>query len=155
MVKQVSEPTMRQTVKELISLRREEREALGRPYETWQSNYQGLVTRWIKGADLMKSNHGIDGFTNDPEKYKIMSADDKIYRIEIHPEDISVVCFGVDGVDPRLEGEYSSIDELPDWVQARIAILSILPCEPPTEEIDGVGRRIASNIFWVYAPEDL
>lgn len=46
---------------------------------------------------------------------------------------------------------YNSADGLPDWVQAKLAVLMLLdPVEPNKKEVLGVGRRISENIYWVY-----
>lgn len=79
--------------------------------------------------------------------------DDNIYRVSIYPNGVSVVCFGLARVDSRCEGFYNSVDDLPKWVQERLAVLMITSTETPTAEVEGVGRRISSSTFWVYAPE--
>lgn len=45
---------------------------------------------------------------------------------------------------------YDSTDHLPQWMQEKLAVLSIMTANPPTSEVDGVGRRISDDIFWVY-----
>lgn len=77
--------------------------------------------------------------------------DDKIYRVHIGDDGVSIFCFGINMLDPQAEGEYDSVDDLPKWVQDRIAVLMITPAEPPTYEVEGVGRRIDENVYWVYA----
>jgi hypothetical protein len=78
--------------------------------------------------------------------------DDNIYRIGIFPDGIKVMCFGLESIDSCLEGHYDRIDDLPNWVQERIAILSMIPVTPPTGEVEGVGRRISTYVYWVFAP---
>lgn len=75
-----------------------------------------------------------------------------IYRVFIDPSlgDAKIMAIGLVGVgieDP-LEGHYSCVGELPVWVQEKIAVLMML--DPPDGPIDGVGRRIDRNVFWVY-----
>ena len=77
---------------------------------------------------------------------------DVIYRVFIDPSlgDAKIMAIGLVGVgieDP-LEGDYSCVGELPVWVQEKIAVLMML--DPPDGPIDGVGRRIDRNVFWVY-----
>lgn len=78
----------------------------------------------------------------------------RILRIEIGEKTTSVVTFGLsleDGVlDSELEGDYPNPQALPEWVQERLAILVLTSPEAPTEEVAGIGRRMAENIFWVY-----
>jgi hypothetical protein len=85
--------------------------------------------------------------------YETEMTDDRIYRVLIDPETyrVSVVCFGLDALDPRVEGEYDSVDALPAWVQERLAILMLTPAEAPTYEVKSVGRRISEDIFWVFS----
>jgi len=42
-------------------------------------------------------------------------------------------------------------DALPDWLKRKLAILMVMPYEPPTKFIPNVGRRIMENVFWVYS----
>ena len=77
--------------------------------------------------------------------------DDKIYRVTINSGGVNIVCLGMDMLDPQAEGDYDSVDDLPKWVQDRLAVLMITPLTPPTKEVDGIGRRIGANIYWVYA----
>ena len=79
--------------------------------------------------------------------------DDKLYRVVIQNGKVSVSCFGMDLLDPQAQGEYDSVDDLPKWVQDRLAVLMITSGTPPTQEVAGVGRRISSHVYWVYAPE--
>jgi hypothetical protein len=78
--------------------------------------------------------------------------DDKTYRVRVYAEGIDVVCFGLESVDSALEGHYDRVDDLPDWVKERLAVLMVLDSTPPTGELAGVGRRISESVFWVYAP---
>ena len=78
--------------------------------------------------------------------------DDNTYRISIFPDGIDVVCFGLESVDSQLEGHYDGIDLLPNWVKERLAVLNMMPATPPTNTVDGVGRRISAHVYWVFAP---
>lgn len=77
--------------------------------------------------------------------------DDKIYRVIIEHGSVKVLCLGMDMLDPQAEGDYDSVDDLPKWVQDRLAVLMITPLTTPTKEVEGIGRRIGENIYWVYA----
>ena len=80
-------------------------------------------------------------------------SDDNAYRISIqHNGRVEILCFGIESIDTELEGYYDSLQDLPKWVQERIALLSMLKHEPPTEEVEGVGRRINVSTYWVYKP---
>lgn len=78
--------------------------------------------------------------------------DDSIYRVSIFPDGVDVVCLGLESVDSCLEGHYDRIDDLPNWVKERLAVLNMIPVVPPTQEVEGVGRRISGHVYWVFAP---
>ena len=80
-------------------------------------------------------------------------SDDNAYRIDVQGNGrVEVLCFGIESIDTELEGYYDSLQDLPKWVQERIALLSMLKHEPPTEEVEGIGRRINMSTYWVYKP---
>jgi len=79
--------------------------------------------------------------------------DDNIYRVSVFPDGIDILCFGLSSVDSGIDGHYDKTDDLPNWVKERIAVLMITSGTPPTQEVAGVGRRISSHVYWVYAPE--
>ena len=75
----------------------------------------------------------------------------KTYRISINEKGgVEVVCFDLESIDSELEGYYSEVSALPTWVQERIAVLAVCSPDPPTPTVDGIGRRISENIYWVY-----
>ena len=67
------------------------------------------------------------------------SLDDRTYRvnIEFDTKTVNVTCFGINSVDSDVEGAYASVEELPEWMQLRLATLSMLD-PPPTTGINGV-----------------
>jgi len=79
-------------------------------------------------------------------------SDNDIYRVCIPfgTRVAEVMCIGLESVDNELEGIYDDLDELPTWVQESVAVLSMLPIDKPNQQVAGVGRRIAENIYWVY-----
>jgi hypothetical protein len=79
--------------------------------------------------------------------------DDNIYRVVIYPntKSVLVTCFGMEGVDVAVEGTYDSVDELPEWIQHKLAVLNMIKVKPVSGmQVDGIGRRIDRNTFWVY-----
>ena len=80
------------------------------------------------------------------------AGEDKIYRVSIFPDGADVVCFGLESVDSQLEGHYDDANHLPNWVKERLAVLNMIPATPPTNEVEGVGRRISGHVYWVFAP---
>lgn len=81
-----------------------------------------------------------------------LSPDDNVYRVSIDntTKQVEVVCIGMDSVDSEAEGIYSSVDELPEWAQERVAVLMLCDPTPPTQDVEGVGRRIDRDVYWVY-----
>ena len=79
-------------------------------------------------------------------------SDDSIYRVSVCTDGVDVVCFGM-GVDTIHDGHYINSDVLPKWVQERLAVLMMMTSTPPTEEVEGVGRRISRDVYWVYKPD--
>lgn len=96
-----------------------------------------------------------DTFIKIRSQVLCMIAEKPIYRILIKGDNsIETDCYDmIDLFKPELDKAYSSIDNLPEWVKERLAVLSILNPNVRNEEIEGVGRRIAKNIFWVYKGE--
>jgi len=80
--------------------------------------------------------------------------DDSIYRVSVCTDGVDVVCFGM-GVDTIHDGHYINVDVLPKWVQERLAVLMMMTSTPPTEEVEGVGRRISRDVYWVYKPDSV
>lgn len=76
--------------------------------------------------------------------------DEKIYRLELTPRGVVVTCYGLDAVDSELKNYYSSVDDLPKWVQERLAVLYLLDPYKINDNVDKVGRRINRDVFWVY-----
>ncbi len=75
----------------------------------------------------------------------------KTYRISINTKGgIEVVCFDLENIDSELEGYYDDVSGLPTWVQERIAVLAVCHHQPPTPTVEGIGRRISENVYWVY-----
>ena len=42
------------------------------------------------------------------------------------------------------------LEELPQWMQEKVALLMMTSSIPPTVDVEMVGRRINQNTFWVY-----
>jgi hypothetical protein len=87
-------------------------------------------------------------------RYEIKLYDKEIlFRVEIERSRITVVCLSTECVDPPEVGEYTSVNDLPNWVQERIAVLLLMSSKPPTQFVEGIGRRISENVFWVFKPD--
>ena len=81
-----------------------------------------------------------------------MPHDDNIYRVSVDQDTgyVTVACIGLESVDAIVDGNYDGINKLPDWMQEKITLLSMLSPVPPTEPVEGVGRRINADIYWVF-----
>ncbi len=78
-----------------------------------------------------------------------------IYRLVLHDDGtVETTCYEMlDAFDPQLKKWYESIDELPKWVQDKIAVLMLLDHTKTNEEIENIGRRISKDVFWVFTGE--
>jgi hypothetical protein len=88
-------------------------------------------------------------------RYIEMLKKEPIYRVEIKEDNtVETTCYEMlDAFDPQLKKWYESIDELPKWVQDRIAVLMLLDHTKTNEEIKNVGRRINKTTYWVFTGE--
>ena len=89
-------------------------------------------------------------------RYIEMMKDHPTYRVKIH-EDSSVetTCYDLlDNFKPELDNHYEHLDDLPDWVQNKLAVLMLLDHKVNNEEVRDVGRRISENIYWVFKREN-
>ena len=116
-----------------------------------------LVTQPIDRNDRMRLLNRIWEVDMRSTSYKMLENvpqinDDKVYRVSVCPDGVDVVCFGM-GVDTIHDGHYINVDVLPKWVQERLAVLMMMTSAPPTEEVEGVGRRISRDVYWVYKPD--
>lgn len=75
----------------------------------------------------------------------------RTYRVQIQGD--SKVTVSSWGLAKDVEDTYDSVDDLPTWMQQKIAVLMIFNPEEVNEEIAGVGRRISKGTFWLYPDE--
>lgn len=55
------------------------------------------------------------------------------------------------GMVRYIKDTYENVDELPEWMQLKLATLMLLDSdEPNKKEVVGIGRRISESIFWIY-----
>jgi hypothetical protein len=77
-----------------------------------------------------------------------------VIRVEFRPNmglQIKVSTF--DTKDPEyfgLDTWYKTVDNMPQWIQDKLIKLQIMIPPPPEHNIEGVGRRMGTNVFWVY-----
>ena len=77
--------------------------------------------------------------------------DDIIYRVSVDTDTftIKVECLGTNWLDKTLEGSYDSFQALPDVFKDALVLLSML-VPSMCDTLDGVGKRLEANIYWVY-----
>lgn len=94
-----------------------------------------------------------------PEEMLLMYVEkvkeEPIYRIFINDDGmVETSCYELlDAFDPELNNSYESVDELPNWVQDKLAVLMLLDHTKVNEEVKGVGRRINERTYWVFKGE--
>ena len=89
-------------------------------------------------------------------RYVEMMKEHPTYRIKIY-EDSSVetTCYDLlDNFNPELDNHYEHLDDLPEWVQNKLAVLMLLDHRVTNEEVRDVGRRISEDIYWVFKREN-
>lgn len=72
--------------------------------------------------------------------------DEDIWRVVVEPHKVSALYIGL-GAKPPITG--FAMSDLPQWMQERVVVLSMLTESPPTKPIKGVGRRITESVYWV------
>lgn len=89
-------------------------------------------------------------------KILAMIKEEPIYRIRVNDDTtVDTDCYDLlENFAPELEKSYDSVDDLPQWVQERLAVLMVLDVTKRNEEIRGIGKRINKNVFWVFKGED-
>lgn len=72
-----------------------------------------------------------------------------VWRVEYRgPDFVQLMYIGFPD-KPNSEVRKMHPDELPPWVQGRIAALNVLGEDFPTVWVDGVGRRISRETYYV------
>ena len=89
-------------------------------------------------------------------RYVAMVKKEPVYRIWIHKDSsVETTCYDLlDNFKPELDNHYAHLDDLPDWVQSKLAVLMLLDHKVNNEEVKNVGRRISEDIFWVFKREN-
>jgi hypothetical protein len=88
-------------------------------------------------------------------RYLEMVKEIPIYRIQINDDHtVETTCYEMlDAFNPELKKYYETLDDLPKWVQDKLAVLMLLDHMKVNEEVEGVGRRINENVYWVFNGE--
>lgn len=107
----------------------------------------------IERAALGSSLTRVTDSTNPRQRLNELKAQwtgdiENVYRIFIGST-VEVVCLGIGSADSEVEGVYATTDELPTWMQERIAVLSMMKVNPPQTKVEGIGMRVDENVYWV------
>jgi len=57
---------------------------------------------------------------------------------------VRITCLGIECVDTVLKGSYSSLNEVPLWVQEKLSLLMMLESKAT---LDNIGTRLADDRF--------
>ena len=84
-----------------------------------------------------------------PEQMVDTPLDETVYRIYIQPSSfaIDVTCLGTECCERAYYGKY--VNDLPDWMQRRLAVLMLMEEEQYGHVIEGVGFRKDRHVFYV------
>jgi len=78
--------------------------------------------------------------------------DDLFHALMIEDDGVvNIRCVGMDCVDSTLKDAYDNVNELPEWVQLKVAVL--MACQDG-HTIDTIGRRVDDSTFWIYGGEE-
>jgi len=92
------------------------------------------------------SEHNVETLLN-------MLKEQPIYRVSIHDRtgQVNTDCYDLlENFAPELKMRYDTINDMPNWAQAKLAVLMVLDPMKVNNDIEGVGKRISRNIYWLY-----
>lgn len=77
-----------------------------------------------------------------------------VIRVEFRPDrpwQIEVTAFDTHDLEYfGLDTWYKSVDNMPQWIQDKLMKLQIMIPPPPEHDVEGIGKRMGTNVFWVY-----
>jgi hypothetical protein len=74
-----------------------------------------------------------------------------VIRVHIEPEGESAGRVDVlQYDDPNTHLQYDKLEDMPEWMQRRIATLRVFPPDPYGPDFPTVGRRLGDDVFWLY-----
>lgn len=97
------------------------------------------VTDWKDSADRMRMFSALTKHAMQPNHTSYLVSTD---------EAIKVQCIGVGCVDSNVQEVYRSVKDMPNWMQTKIAVLSLAP---EGYSMDAIGHKISETMFMVEA----
>jgi hypothetical protein len=84
------------------------------------------------------------------KRYMQMVLETPIYRIKINEnKSVDTDCYDmIENWKSKLKRKYANVDDLPMWVQEKLAVL--MTTKPSDDDVEHIGRRINETVFWVY-----
>jgi len=79
---------------------------------------------------------------------------DVVWRVTVGDPEVRMSYIGYVKRYDYSAREYSTLDNAPEWVKHRLAVLNMMPANPNESVVRGVGRRVDHNTFWIVEPED-
>lgn len=79
--------------------------------------------------------------------------DTDVIRAERIDDKWALLRFGLtasDLVDTEWHDTLYAYDDLPEKIRTALSVLNLVAPPPPINEVEGLGRRISEDIFWVY-----
>mgnify|MGYP006416607109 FL=1 len=70
-------------------------------------------------------------------------------KIDDDTKSVYVQCIGMECVDSTTKSQYASLDDAPEWMQRKVAILMVGGYTFGQEPIEGVGNRYGDNTFLI------
>ena len=144
--------------------------SLSRPYLYLSEHIcQYIPNEWRESIRCSNCNHWDSGGASlgdilnkslNEEEEKLMTKlkklqDDSLYCISVDNATGCIItsCLGIQCLDNPLKDTYMSIDELPEWVKGKIAVLNMVELikdtngQEYTEIVDGVGYRLGNTYY--------
>lgn len=91
---------------------------------------------------MSRSDTIYDDITNMTNTYRVTTLG--------YTNSIEVTCLGMNCIDSECEGLYDLEDDaIPEWLEEKLSVLMLCDYTPPTEPVEGIGRRIDEHTFWI------
>lgn len=80
---------------------------------------------------------------------KVIKMDDGSWVLDVRSTETAKIYF------PKWRSEYASVDDMPECVRDKVALLGHAPAEgDPPISYKTIGHRYSNSIFWVYLTQE-